>query len=100
MNGAAAINHQIPSLKAGNACNGDKNDNSNPQQGTGGFRSPQATRNANDVKTTPLQNDVVLRPAPKIPPTAKDSRKLFVGGLPADSTYSYADKCNCQLFFL
>lgn len=43
------------------APNPQANDNSNPQQGTAGATI-------------------------KIPPTAKDDRKLFVGGLPSDVT--------------
>jgi hypothetical protein len=42
------------------------NDNSNPQQGTGGAK--------NSVPYNKIQ----------IPPTMKDDRKLFVGGLPSD----------------
>lgn len=49
----------------------NRNDNSNPQQGTGGPVGQQ-------VKEMPRANMLV-------PPTKKDSRKLFVGGLPADS---------------
>lgn len=44
----------------------EANDNSNPQQGTGDSRITKYTT--------------------KIPPTARDDRKLFVGGLPPDVT--------------
>ncbi|GAX12090.1 RNA-binding protein Musashi [Fistulifera solaris] len=58
-----------------------RNDDSNPQQGTGG--------GANDVpsKKTPVNAPVrYSRPSLKVPPTAKDERKLFVGGLPPNVT--------------
>lgn len=59
----------------GNAC--ALNDNSKPQQGTGEKRvAPQ--------RSTPL-----------IPPFVKDSRKLFVGGLPSDGTFIV---CECRWF--
>lgn len=45
------------------------NDNSNPQQGAGSERKHEPNAQAM-----------------KLPPTAKDDRKLFVGGLPADGT--------------
>jgi len=48
------------------------NDNSNPQQGTGG------AKNLSGIGAEP--------PCLKIPPTTKDDRKLFVGGLPTDVT--------------
>ena len=44
------------------------NDNSNPQQGTGGLTQQKPTTN--------------------FPPTLKDERKLFVGGLPPDGKSS------------
>eukprot|EP00980_Cylindrotheca_fusiformis_P013525 scaffold3450_cov114-Cylindrotheca_fusiformis.AAC.30 len=49
------------------------NDNSNPQQGTD---SSMNLANYPGSKYQPI----------KIPPTAKDERKLFVGGLPSDVT--------------
>jgi RNA recognition motif-containing protein len=58
-----------------------RNDDSNPQQGTGG---------ANDTpsKKTPVNAPVrYSRPSLKVPPTAKDERKLFVGGLPPNGTF-------------
>jgi hypothetical protein len=53
-----------------------KNDNSNPQQGTGS-RAPAA----------PAAQPVPVIQAPSFKPTEKDARKLFVGGLPSDGTY-------------
>lgn len=55
-----------------------RNDNSNPQQGTGTVGRPSG---AEIVHT---------RPSLQIPPTRKDARKLFVGGLPADSKSTLA----------
>jgi hypothetical protein len=46
------------------------NDNSNPQQGSNGSMNPATSGSMNQTI--------------KIPPTAKDDRKLFVGGLPSD----------------
>ena len=58
-----------------------KNDNSNPQQGTG---APPSL-----VEETPLKITMKSNPsaAMRSPPSKKDNRKLFVGGLPADSKY-------------
>jgi hypothetical protein len=56
------------------------NDNSNPQQGTGVHRSPSG--NSSSAKPQPAPQRVTLL----IPPTVKDARKLFVGGLPSDGT--------------
>lgn len=50
------------------------NDNSNPQQGTGAPYGGQPITNINNIK---------------IPPTIKDDRKLFVGGLPSDGKWEY-----------
>lgn len=62
-----------------------KNDDSNPQQGSGDTRSPKtAKEDEKHVKEMP--NGANPRQSMKIPPTLKDSRKLFVGGLPADIT--------------
>jgi hypothetical protein len=66
-----------------------KNDNSNPQQGTGGSRSTAdcketaapATENIYVMPSASFQRDTL-----KILPTTKDVRKLFVGGLPTDIT--------------
>ena len=59
--------------------NAPTNDNSNPQQGSGGLKSQGMA-----APTQPIQ--VAQRPDFKIPPTKKDARKLFVGGLPSDGT--------------
>lgn len=61
----------------------ESNDNSNPQQGTGIVRhsaSVKAASHPHSASFTTL----------KIPPTKKDARKLFVGGLPSDGTYATA----------
>jgi hypothetical protein len=65
------------------------NDNSNPQQGTGGGGA--GTRVSATNKQLPTgdnmkANQQQLRAPLKIPPTVKDARKLFVGGLPSDGT--------------
>jgi hypothetical protein len=49
----------------------ETNDNSNPQQGSNGSMNPATSGS--------------MKQTIKIPPTAKDDRKLFVGGLPLDS---------------
>jgi hypothetical protein len=68
---------QTPQSASGQATTSEppqRNDNSNPQQGTGRpVPTGEATLN-------------LSRPSMKIPPTKKDSRKLFVGGLPSDVT--------------
>mmetsp|Transcript_1071 Transcript_1071/g.2678 ORF Transcript_1071/g.2678 Transcript_1071/m.2678 type:complete len:184 (-) Transcript_1071:1324-1875(-) len=67
------------------------NDNSNPQQGTGG--SPEdTTATVSPLATTSSSSSnavsaTATRRVFKIPPTKKDERKLFVGGLPANSKY-------------
>lgn len=72
-----------------------RNDNSNPQQGTGSTNkmsnSRPGTGGANEMIAPVTNQDNALKAmnakAPsKTPPTKKDSRKLFVGGLPADVT--------------
>ncbi|CAB9501475.1 RNA-binding protein Musashi homolog [Seminavis robusta] len=68
------------------------NDNSNPQQGTelggGGATQTAPTESANPVTPMRPQNNNGTVDGRtnmmKSPPTKKDSRKLFVGGLPAD----------------
>jgi hypothetical protein len=76
----------VESLKIGEE---DQNDNSNPQQGSVCIRSKmmKETNTGEKVSVTSdiLHDDLGQRPAMKIPPTIKDSRKLFVGGLPSDS---------------
>lgn len=63
----------------------NRNDDSNPQQGTGTTSGASAKSTPPPVTpTTTPQRLVAQRPSLKIPPTAKDERKLFVGGLPAD----------------
>jgi hypothetical protein len=78
---------------------GLSNDNSNPQQGTGGPRSIVSTYQSG-VSSSPapptgdgntIPNNFVApphyhHPSLKVPPTQRDGRKLFVGGLPADVT--------------
>jgi hypothetical protein len=59
-----------------------RNDNSNPQQGPGSVLS-ESVKSAS-------QSDSASITTLKLPPTKKDSRKLFVGGLPSDGTYGYA----------
>lgn len=85
-----------------------RNDDSNPQQGTGnpeagkGIESKEVARtnpedfhlcpmNEKHVSTVPggpsdIAGDCSFRRTLVIPPFKKDSRKLFVGGLPADIT--------------
>lgn len=58
------------------------NDNSNPQQGTGGARStPKSPEGAPQPQAS---SGPYSRPSLLVPPTKKDERKLFVGGLPSD----------------
>lgn len=56
-----------------------RNDDSNPQQGTESIADVSNKAENLEKKSTRL--------ALTIPPTVKDSRKLFVGGLPPDSKY-------------
>ena len=86
----------------GKAKEKERNDNSNPQQGTGSPRQaimpttnePNGNGNGSTSFGKPqtenqqqfYQSPSGLRPSLKIPPTKKDPRKLFVGGLPADIT--------------
>lgn len=60
-----------------------RNDNSNPQQGTGGSNNKMATL---PPDAEPVAKNIGAKVHGKTPPTKKDSRKLFVGGLPADVT--------------
>jgi len=53
------------------------NDDSNPQQGSSNTNAASST--------TCATNKSAERRAFKIPPTKRDERKLFVGGLPANS---------------
>jgi hypothetical protein len=55
------------------------NDNSNPQQGPGSVQHSESVKSAS-------QSDSASITTVKVPPTKKDSRKLFVGGLPSDGT--------------
>lgn len=64
-----------------------RNDNSNPQQGTGGVRPIDSPAQFSEVATT-VAPTPYIRPTIKIPPTKKDERKLFVGGLPANGKIS------------
>jgi hypothetical protein len=63
----------------GSSSSSSLNDNSNPQQGTGIHRSPTGTLSAKSQQSAAPQRVTLL-----IPPTVKDARKLFVGGLPSD----------------
>lgn len=93
----------------------DESDCSNPQQGTGrGLNSPCMAQSPltlavglvrNGMPSPPTSSECdysavmqkgaeevagrtqEVRLALKIPPTSKDNRKLFVGGLPMDGTY-------------
>lgn len=56
------------------------NDNSNPQQGSSGGTELTVSGSKEKHGTPP-------RRMFKVPPTKKDERKLFVGGLPANSKY-------------
>lgn len=62
---------------------GSINKMSNPQQGTGGIASKMAPPVTNQDNSAKAMN---AKAPSKTPPTKKDSRKLFVGGLPADVT--------------
>jgi hypothetical protein len=63
------------------------NDNSNPQQGTGTRVACGANSDIDDDAKPPT---VPSQRAPlKIPPTVKDVRKLFVGGLPSDGKFLF-----------
>jgi len=62
-----------------------RNDDSNPQQGTG--KNVGTPKSVESSATHPTTRVSVQRPSLLIPPTAKDDRKLFVGGLPADSKF-------------
>mmetsp|Transcript_14603 Transcript_14603/g.29619 ORF Transcript_14603/g.29619 Transcript_14603/m.29619 type:complete len:301 (+) Transcript_14603:624-1526(+) len=62
----------------------NRNDDSNPQQGTG--KNSGTPRTNESSVPQPATRVSAQRPSLLIPPTAKDDRKLFVGGLPADIT--------------
>ena len=68
-----------PEKGVGGAMEASRNDDSNPQQGTGA-----ATGIPKHEAPPAARHHAMQRPSMKIPPTAKDERKLFVGGLPAD----------------
>jgi hypothetical protein len=57
-----------------------RNDNSNPQQGPGSVQHSESVKSASQSDSTSVLSTL------KLPPTKKDSRKLFVGGLPSDGT--------------
>lgn len=66
------------------------NDNSNPQQGSGrGIMSTAEQASGGDGPPSDnAAKGAGARMGPmKYPPSKKDSRKLFVGGLPADGTW-------------
>lgn len=92
--------NQAPTSVAGGAESMEKrNDNSNPQQGTGGLRSLSGSVSAEArsesssfaalAPSGPATHagEIPRRPL-AIPPFKKDNRKLFVGGLPSDVTDS------------
>lgn len=68
-----------------------RNDNSNPQQGTGGLAKQSSDSSSekphNGAPTSTTVPNTETRKALTVPPFKKDSRKLFVGGLPADSKF-------------
>lgn len=72
------------------------NDNSNPQQGSSGSRTLLATNksavNASErvAAIQQYQHQHQQRAPLKFPPTVKDARKLFIGGLPSDGTFLYS----------
>jgi hypothetical protein len=76
-------------LEPGQVEEDDKYDNSNPQQGSTCSLPKMMNEISIEDQTTETTDvtvaDVGQRPVLKIPPTVKDSRKLFVGGLPSDS---------------
>lgn len=61
-----------------------RNDDSNPQQGTGPTTTTKESPPSPKPQTAATHAPILQRPSLKIPPTAKDDRKLFVGGLPSD----------------
>lgn len=81
-----------------------RNDNSNPQQGTssrGARVAAQSHQSAEAAAPTALvssfprpQQPILQRPSLKIPPTKKDDRKLFVGGLPSDGKFLISFLCD------
>ena len=67
-----------------------RNDDSNPQQGTGqtaGETPSGAPPAAEAILAASPRPAFLQRPSLKIPPTKKDDRKLFVGGLPSDGEW-------------
>jgi hypothetical protein len=100
-NSSSALNNDKQPLDKDNSSTNEKvtsfslNDNSNPQQGTGtgGNRTPKSAdkplailAKSSDRVLQPQQQQEQQRGPLKIPPTVKDVRKLFVGGLPSDGT--------------
>jgi len=73
-------NTKTPEGSAG----GCRNDNSNPQQGSGSTAKMIPASASSDEGTIAKISNV--RTNSKTPPNKKDSRKLFVGGLPSDVT--------------
>lgn len=69
-----------------------KNDYSNPQQGSG-MRTPSPADDAPNKTTMKLEEktakNLTRSNATRSPPTKKDSRKLFVGGLPSDGKFHF-----------
>jgi hypothetical protein len=71
------------SSESANAFDGDQNDNSNPQQGSG---ASNLSRADNQLQHNPTLDRIQAQGLSQIvPPTMKDPRKIFVGGLPPDS---------------
>jgi hypothetical protein len=62
--------------------------NEQPQKSTNDFSNPQQGSTPTTLEGTPMRPQAEPGPGRtgmmKSPPTKKDSRKLFVGGLPAD----------------
>ena len=79
----------IGSSQSARSSVGQTNDNSNPQQGTGAGGMTKAA--------LPQSNHLPVAQDFKIPPTKKDARKLFVGGLPSDGTYTLHSVLRNQL---
>jgi hypothetical protein len=65
----------------------ESNDNSNPQQGTGGRLASSTASSPLAKNSKEASSQQPARVNLKIPPSKKDDRKLFVGGLPSDGTY-------------
>ena len=83
-------NFNFSSLEPGKVEEDFKYDKSNPQQGSTCSLPDMMNEISSEGQQTTDTTDAAVvdigqRPVLKIPPTVKDSRKLFVGGLPSDS---------------